>query len=127
MLLAEDDVALRETLAMALRADGHEVVAVEDGFDLLGVLESSLDRELGTDKFDLVISDIRMPGMSGLQVFAQMQHQPRVPPVVFMTAFGDEDVHKEAIRIGAVAVLNKPFDLDELRGFVGKLLAGKRN
>ena len=108
-----------------LRSDGHEVVAVANGFELLDTLEISLDPNLGSDKFDLVISDVRMPGMTGLRVFTQVGYGPNIPPVVFITAFGDEELHEQAHHAGALAVLDKPFDIDELRAFVNNFLAGK--
>jgi len=108
-----------------LRADGHEVVAVANGFDLLDTLETSLDPHPGLERFDLVITDVRMPGMTGLRVFSQVGYGPNIPPVVFITAFGDEALHEEAHHAGALAVLDKPLDIDELRVFVNNYLARK--
>jgi len=108
-----------------LRSDGHEVVAVANGFELLDTLEVSLDHNLGSNRFDLVISDVRMPGMTGLRVFTQVGYGPTIPPVIFITAFGDEELHEQAHHAGAVAVLDKPFDIDELRAFVNNFLARK--
>jgi CheY-like chemotaxis protein len=123
LLVAEDDQALRELMVQVLRSDGHEVVAVADGNDLLDTLAGSLNPKTGMDPFDLVISDVRMPGQSGLNAFAQVGYGPRMPPVVFMTAFGDEDVHQRAIHLGAIAVLDKPVDFDQLRLFVTSYLS----
>ncbi len=108
-----------------LRSDGHEVIAVTNGFDLLEMIEVSLDRGVGSDKFDLVISDVRMPGLSGLHVFTQVGYGPDIPPVVFITAFGDQELHDQAHHLGALAVLDKPFDIDELRAFVNGYLASR--
>ena len=108
-----------------LRSDGHEVIEVANGFDLLDTLEVSLDPDLGSDKFDLVISDVRMPGMTGVRVFTQVGYGPTIPPVIFITAFGDEELHEQAHHAGAVAVLDKPLDIDELRAFVNSYLASK--
>jgi len=123
LLVAEDDRALRELMVQILRSDGHEVLAVANGNDLLYTLEGSLNPRTGVAPFDLVISDVRMPGQSGLNAFAQVGYGPQMPPVVFMTAFGDEDVHQRAIHLGAIAVLDKPVDFDELRVFVKSYLA----
>jgi CheY-like chemotaxis protein len=125
LLVAEDDRAFREMMASLLRCDGHEVIAVANGFELLDTLEISLDPNLGSDKFDLVISDVRMPGMTGLRVFTQVGYGPDIPPVVFITGFGDEELHEQAHHVGALAVLDKPFDIDELRVFVNNYLAKK--
>ncbi len=109
---------------MVLRADGHEVVEVANGFDLVNKVEIASDPELGSGRFDLVVSDVRMPRMSGLSALAQMGYGPGIPPVVFITAFGDEQVHEQAHQLGALAVFDKPLDFDELRTFVANYLAG---
>jgi CheY-like chemotaxis protein len=121
--LAEDDKALRGMMVEILRSDGHEVVTVANGVDLLNTLEVSLDRDLGTGPFDLVISDVRMPGMTGLRAFEEVGYGPAIPPVVFITAFGDEKLHEQAHHLGALAVLDKPFDLDDFRSFVNTYLS----
>jgi CheY-like chemotaxis protein len=123
LLVAEDDKALRGMIVEILRSDGHEVVTVANGMDLRDTLEVSLDRELGAGKFDLVISDVRMPGMTGLRAFEEVGYGPDIPPVVFITAFGDEELHEQAHHLGALAVLDKPFDLDEFRSFVNSYLS----
>ncbi len=110
-------------LVMLLRADGHEVVEVVNGFDLVDAVVVASDPELGAGKFDLVISDVRMPGMSGLSAFASMDYVSDLPPVVFITAFADDQVHEQAQNLGALAVFDKPVDFDELRAFVASHIA----
>lgn len=114
---------MRELIVALLRADGYDVVPVSNGVELLNVLEVSLDLESDMREFDFVISDVRMPGTSGPRAFARIGSSSRVPPVLFMTAFGDEELREEAMRVGAVAVIDKPVDLDELRAFVEEYLA----
>jgi CheY-like chemotaxis protein len=127
LLVAEDDPALRAMMVALLAAEGHDVVAVENGLDLLDTIEVSLVPELGTRHFDLVISDVRMREMTGLRAFAQLGSRPSVPPVVFITAFGDEQLREEATRAGALAVLDKPLDFDELLTFVRDFFSRKLN
>jgi two-component system response regulator (stage 0 sporulation protein F) len=122
LLVAEDNRAFRELLVAVLRADGHEVVAVANGVDLLDTLAVSSDPQLGSGKFDLVISDVRMPGSTGLQVFSQMAGASQIPPFILITAFGGEDLHAVAKDLGVLAVFDKPFDVDDLRGFVSEFL-----
>jgi two-component system, response regulator, stage 0 sporulation protein F len=123
LLVAEDDRAFREMLVAVLRADGHEVVAVANGLDLLDTLEVSSAAQVGSDRFDLVVSDVRMPGWTGLQVLERTAGGSGTPPFILITAFGSEDVHAAAEGLGAVAVLDKPFDFDDLRSFVSHFLA----
>jgi len=127
LLVAEDDKAMREMLVALLRADGYEVMAVSNGLELLHALEVSLDPESGKGVFDLVVSDVRMPGTSGPGAFLGIRYGRRAPPVLFMTAFGDDDLGEEAIHIDVLAVLDKPFDFDELRAFVRSYLTRRYN
>jgi DNA-binding response OmpR family regulator len=113
-LLAEDDPELRGLLAEALRRDGHLVMEVSNGVILDDVI-----RELAGQSPDhareIVISDVRMPGRNGLAVLESHRGRAWCPPFVFMTGFSDADVRDEAHRLGAAAVIEKPFDMDDLR------------
>jgi DNA-binding response OmpR family regulator len=121
ILIAEDDTAFRRLIAASLATDGHDVVEAADGGDMLALLEATLVEAAVELRFNLVISDVRMPGWSGLEVLAGLRHYRVAPPVVLITAFGDERVHAEARRLGAAATLDKPFDLDELRALITTL------
>ena len=114
VLIAEDDWAFRDMLLWAFEEDGYEVVAVGDGGSLLEVIATSLLPKSGVKPFDLVVSDVRMPGWSGLAAVENLSRSPLVPPVVVITAFGSDEVHDRAERAGVVAVLDKPFDIAEL-------------
>ncbi len=117
ILLAEDDAELRRVLSWSLRQDGFRVTEAEDGGQLLAQLASALTLERGFS-YDLIISDIRMPGVTGMEVLAGLKSFNDSPPVVLITAFGDEATHAEAERFGAAAVFDKPFDVDHIRAFV---------
>ena len=121
LLLAEDDAAFRTLLQQALAGEGFDVVAVKDGTELLERLSTSLSAGVDSDRFDAVVSDVRMPGWSGLNVLLTMRHQTNPPPIVLITAFGDERLHEQAMKAGAVAVLDKPFELDDLCALVNRL------
>jgi len=127
LLVAEDDQALREMIVVLLKADGYEVVAVKNGLELLSILVVSMKPESQIRSFDLVISDVRMPGTTGPRAFSQIGGGPEVPPVLFMTAFGDEELRDEAVQVGALAVLDKPVDFDDLRVFVKDYLTRRYN
>jgi len=122
LLLAEDDAAFRTLLQVALAGDGYDVVAVTDGSELLERLSVSLSAGSANDRFDVVVSDVRMPGWTGLNVLLSMRHEANPPPVVLITAFGDERLHEQCMKAGAVAVLDKPFELDDLRALVSRLM-----
>jgi DNA-binding NtrC family response regulator len=121
--LAEDDDDLRALLATMLRRDGYQVREFSSGSQLLRTLTvdevAASDPELG---IDLVISDIRMPGASGLDVLATLHGANFPVPVVLMTAFGDHSTHEKALEMGAAALIDKPFELDELLSLTHRLL-----
>src|ERR1041384_2602166 len=124
IILAEDDDEMRKLLAWALRADGYEVIEVDNGVDL-GVHLSLGDGTGKSSEFDLVISDVRMPGLSGLQVLMGLRRLDRTLPCILFTAFGDQELHAEAFRQGAPPHLEKPFEIDELRTLVKVVLRGR--
>jgi CheY-like chemotaxis protein len=107
ILLAEDDLDLRELLILGLSLAGYQVTSCDNGLQLLEQLEHA-------DQYDLVISDVRMPALTGLEVLESQIDNPYCPPFICMTAFGDETTHAAAQRFGASATIDKPFDLDEM-------------
>ncbi|WP_224369125.1 response regulator [Hyalangium versicolor] len=121
ILLAEDQPQMRSLLRGALRRDGYEVIEAEDGPSLLRALVSGLLAEQSRAP-DLIITDVRMPGFTGLEVLARLRSEEWNTPVILITAFGDEALHAEAARLGANRVLDKPFELEDLRGAVRELL-----
>jgi DNA-binding response OmpR family regulator len=113
LLLAEDDSAMRALLARALRKSGFEVLEASTGDEALERLSKALVDE-PTARFDLVISDVRMPGYGGLDLLASIRSANSRVPVILITAFGSASTHAAAERLGAFAMLDKPFDLDDL-------------
>jgi DNA-binding response OmpR family regulator len=118
--VAEDDPDMRGLVANALRRDGYQVVELEDGAGLRSEVA-----EPSSGPIDLIVSDIQMPVVNGLTVLRGLRESRSTVPVVLMTAFGDDSVRKEAVRLGAV-VFSKPFKLDELRSTVRTLLEEAR-
>lgn len=115
VLLAEDDAPMRRLLALALSADGFEVIEAATGGELMDrVVDLVFNRPPDGKGVDLIISDVRMPVVSGLHVVTRLRQLDKVTPVILITAFGDEETHGEAERLGA-RVFDKPFDLDDLR------------
>jgi len=123
VLLAEDDAEFRHLLASLLAEDGCEVVEAEDGLALLASIENTLTvRRERPDAF-LVVADVRMPGLTGLDVLAILRCAKWPTPVILITAFGDEATHAEGHELGAAAVFDKPFNVDELRATVRETIA----
>jgi DNA-binding response OmpR family regulator len=117
ILVAEDDAELRDLVATKLRMDGHEVIEVADGGRLLVRLASAYIAGRSYDAFDLIVSDVRMPVCSGLQIVEGLRRAHWPTPVILMTAFGDDATRARAERLGAL-LFDKPFDVDDLRATV---------
>lgn len=112
VLLVEDDDEMRSLLSAVLGAEGYQVHEARDGREFDAYLARALlGRELVPD---LIVSDIRMPGYTGLEVVESLRRFDWSIPVVMVTAFGTGETHAEARRLGVAATLDKPFDLDDL-------------
>ena len=119
VLLAEDDTEMRRLLVSTLLREHCEVIEARNGSQLWERLEQVVTHQ--QQALDLIISDVRMPGRSGLDVLRVLRRTDRQTPVILITAFGDPETHAEAYQLGALAVFNKPFDLDDLRTLVTSL------
>jgi CheY-like chemotaxis protein len=119
ILLAEDNDDMRALLAEALEEDGHEVEQALDGHAAFSRLWQPF---ASAREIHLVISDVRMPGLTGIQVVESLRAAGRSIPVILMTAFGDGEMRARAEALRA-ALLDKPFTLEELREQVARALA----
>lgn len=115
VFLAEDNGEIRDLLTRALERDGYQVVGFPDGTALVDYLGDALRPHSETTGPDIIVTDIRMPGFSGMDVLAALRRAEVEVPVILMTGFGSDEVDAEARRLGAVGLIKKPFDLDDLR------------
>ncbi len=106
ILIVDDEVGARSSLAEILRGEGYTVEAVGDGFKALGRLA-----EFGPDT---VLTDLNMPGIDGVELLRKVKEQDTELPVVLMTAFGGVETAVAAMRDGAEDYLTKPLNIDEL-------------
>ncbi|KFZ31006.1 mutant NtrC activator [Pseudidiomarina salinarum] len=112
--VVEDDPGLRELLQEELESAGYRVIA----FETAELLLVQLDEQFPA----LIISDIRLPGMSGLELLGQLQQRNSQPPLILITAFGTVDQAVDALRQGADDFLTKPLDLEHLLVSVSRVL-----
>ncbi|MFT3835855.1 MAG: response regulator [Myxococcaceae bacterium] len=111
VLVAEDDAELRDLICQRLVSAGCSVESYPTGEQLWRALVHRVDI-LGVPP-DLIVTDVRMPGRTGLDVVRQLRRYDRVTPVIVVTAFGDEHAASSAEQLGA-HLIPKPFDLDQL-------------
>ena len=116
VMIAEDDAELRSLLADTLVEDGCVVRTAADGRELLAMLSAVSRGELRMPS--LIVMDVRMPRCSGMDVLTALRLAEWEVPVVIITGFGDGELHATAGTLGATIVLDKPFELDTLRGVV---------
>ena len=114
ILIIEDEAKMRRLLELNLGEDGFKTVSAPDA-------ETGL-RLLASEQVDLVLTDLKLPGMSGLELLQAVKRQNAVLPVVVMTAFGSVETAVEAMKAGATDYVLKPFSLAEMRMVVHKEL-----
>jgi two-component system, NtrC family, response regulator PilR len=119
--VVEDEKSMRDLLTLMLTKEGYAAEAAESALEARDRMER--DRERG---FDLVISDISMPGMSGLDLLRHVRKSGAETAVILMTAYGTKETAIEALNEGALYYVEKPFDLDEVKAVVRKTMEQKR-
>jgi two-component system response regulator PilR (NtrC family) len=110
ILIVDDELSMREFLKILLEKEGYAVTAAADGITALATFK---DQEI-----DLVITDIRMPGMNGLELLTELKQQAAHLPVIMITAFASPDDAVLAMKNGAFDYITKPFNVDEIKGVI---------
>ena len=105
ILVADDEEGVRESLNLVL-SDDYEITFAMDGMDTLA--------KLGKERFDVVLLDIKMPKLDGLEVLKQLRGTSIHPPVLMLTAYQSVELAKEAVKLGALDYLPKPFERDQI-------------
>ncbi len=116
VLVADDELGMRETLTDILLQSGYDVREAADGEAALEAIQS--------DRFDVVVMDVRMPGRDGVSVLREVGTPP--PAVILMTAYANESQLAEARRANVFAVLRKPFPVPQLLGLVASAAEAAR-
>jgi CheY-like chemotaxis protein len=121
LLIADDEEPIRTLLVRALGQDGHEVVTAQDGAEALDILQ----REDG--RFDLLLTDIKMPVMDGIALALAAARDFPALPIVLMTGFADQRERASGLESLVIDIVAKPFTLAEIKLSVGAALSkGKR-
>jgi len=111
VLVVDDEKAARYGMTKALRPEGYQLSEAEDGLSALSMMNNH--------PYDIILTDVTMPGMSGLDFLKKVKEQNFEGFVIVITAHGSERLAVEAMKAGAFDYLAKPFEIDELRAIVG--------
>ena len=114
ILVVEDDPGLRFTMTDTLEEAGFAVSAADDGVEAI--------RLLGSDTFDVVLTDLRLPGRDGLDVLREARTKTPPPSVITMTGYGSIESAVTAMKLGAEDYLTKPFSMEEFLLLIAKVL-----
>jgi two-component system response regulator PilR (NtrC family) len=118
ILVVDDEESMRELLEIALGKDGYRITVAASGGQATELIDKG--------SFDLVISDIKMPDMSGVEVLRYVKQTDPAIPVIMVTAYASAETAVEALRLGAYDYLTKPFKIDELKANVRNALEKRR-
>ncbi len=111
---------MRRLVAEALRKDNHVVEEASDGPELLTKIAQAFADDASLATIDVVVSDVRMPSLGGLDLFERLAEARWRVPLILMTAFGDDDFRRRAKRIGATT-FDKPFEMNAMRAAVTRV------
>ncbi|WP_058865849.1 response regulator [Chloracidobacterium thermophilum] len=121
ILAVDDEPLIRQSIGHALQRQGHQVALAADGRDAL--------EQLGATTFELVVCDISMPHLDGIELCNLVRSDPRTAaiPFLFLSAYQDIETRLQGLSAGANDFLGKPFSLDELVYRVNRLLTNRRS
>jgi two-component system, response regulator, stage 0 sporulation protein F len=107
LLIVDDQYGIRVLLYEVFGKEGYQTLQAANGKQALDIVKK--------DSPDLVILDMKIPGMDGLEILKEIKKMNTDIKVIMMTAYGELDMIKEATELGAITHFTKPFDIDELR------------
>ena len=118
LLIVEDDEEMRSLLKEFLEEDGFEMEYARNGSDAL--------REILKKPFDLIVTDIGMPGLTGLDILPEMKKLQPGASIIVMTSFANEEVCRRSMEKGASGYLEKPIHIKRLKALIYELLSAKQ-
>ncbi|MBA4192917.1 MAG: response regulator [Planctomycetaceae bacterium] len=117
ILLADDDMAIRDLVRRALEADGHSVEATEDGAEALERLAR------GRDRFELIVTDVQMPALDGISLAEQALKLDPGLRILLMSGYADALERASSFKAAKLGTILKPFTLDQIRALVRTTLS----
>ena len=119
VLLADDDAAMRDLVCRSLSADGHAVAVAHDGQEALDLAHSA------AEPFDILVTDVQMPGVDGIALANQMLELNPSLKVVLMSGLQSEMTRAGGLKTQGAQFISKPFTLEQIRGIVRSTLGRK--
>lgn len=118
ILVVDDEEGARELFHTILSDEGYDVTLAVNGEDALSRMKNG--------GFDLVVTDIKMPGMDGLQLLQEIRKSGSNADVIMVTAYGEVESYLKAMSLGAAEYINKPIRIKELKRIVHKVLTERK-
>lgn len=118
ILVADDQKGIRRLLYEVFKLERYEVIPAANGREAIDLVQKV--------KPDIMLLDMKMPGLDGLATLRELRRLGLQVCVILMTAYGELEIVKEAISLGARMHITKPFDVNELKELVGRLVAEQR-
>jgi DNA-binding NtrC family response regulator len=114
ILLVDDDKDICTSLTKVFEKSGYAVFTAHDGREALDFLDKNT--------VDIIISDLRMPNMDGMEFMKEIRRRKIEIPVIYLTAYGEVESYMDLMNMGAFEYLNKPVDADKILEVAGKIL-----
>lgn len=114
ILVVDDEEGLRDALSRLFEDEGYTVISAESGEQALEMLQQT--------RVDLILTDMRMPGMSGIELLKEVRETHGNIGVIILTGYGEIESYIEAMNFGAMEYVSKPFRVNELKFIVSKIL-----
>jgi DNA-binding NtrC family response regulator len=119
VLLVDDEPDFLEAMAVRMRVRGLEVKTTTSIIDALGIAE--------TESYDVIIMDLMMPEMKGLEALKTIKDKKPASQIILLTGYATREMEAEALKLGAVDLIEKPADLDRMMGIIRKARARKKH
>jgi len=110
LLIVDDQYGIRLLLHEIFKKEGYDVYQAANGFQAIDIVTN--------DRPDLVVLDMKIPGMDGIEILKRIKEIDQDIKVILMTAYGELDIIEEAKKLGAIRYFAKPFDIDEIKTVV---------
>ena len=114
ILVVDDDLSITSIFEFILQQAGYNTITTSSGYECVEVMKSS-------QPVDIILLDLKMPGLSGIETYREIQKNRPSVLVVLMTGFTVDDFLKEAFELGAYGVIYKPFDVEEVLSIISKI------